>query len=219
MLMPFAEVVGEAANATEAYETIRKQKPELVLIDGDLESCTGLELLRLLGKEQLQALVLVSTDSYYATRYFHRFLRAGARGIYLKSSGKMVLHYCVRKLIDAGSSCDPEIAKLIIQKPLAASVIGLTEDQIRVLIRLDFRDEELAEELNTDLNTIGTFIEGLNQQLNVQTRTAAGLKAINFGYVLLPKMPVRNPETGMTEEHMRALKHAQAEIDQIEGNR
>jgi len=46
MLSPFAEVVAEGADGPDAYEAIREHEPDLVLIDMELENCTGLQVLQ-----------------------------------------------------------------------------------------------------------------------------------------------------------------------------
>jgi DNA-binding CsgD family transcriptional regulator len=87
---------------------------------------------------------------------------------------------------------------------------NLTDREIEVLIRLDLRNKEIAEELDMKLRTVEKHIECILAKLKVPTRTAAALKAVQLGYVLLPKMPGRDPVTGVT--HEQTVAELQAEL-------
>jgi Response regulator containing a CheY-like receiver domain and an HTH DNA-binding domain len=87
---------------------------------------------------------------------------------------------------------------------------NLTDREIEVLIRLDLRNKEIAEELDMKLRTVEKHIECILAKLKVPTRTAAALKAVQLGYVLLPKMPGRDPVTGVS--HEQTVAELQAEL-------
>jgi len=60
------------------------------------------------------------------------------------------------------------------------------------------------------LRTVEKHIECILAKLKVPTRTAAALKAVQLGYVLLPKMPGRDPVTGVS--HEQTVAELQAEL-------
>jgi DNA-binding CsgD family transcriptional regulator len=108
--------------------------------------------------------------------------------------------------------CDPKITQLVKQAPTNTSMpnCNLTDREIEVLIRLDLRNKEISEELDMKLRTVEKHIECILAKLKVPTRTAAALKAVQLGYVLLPKMPGRDPVTGVT--HEQTVAELQAEL-------
>jgi DNA-binding NarL/FixJ family response regulator len=209
MLAPVAEVVGEAADGMAAYEAIRNLGPDLVVIDVDLDILSGLEVLRRLQRD---AKILVATDSYHATKYFHQLCRAGAGGIYRKSTGKKALRDSIRELMNGGRPLDPAIAELIEQTPKVGDLSDLTKGEIETLVRLDLRNKEIAEELDIELRKVEKNVEFILSKLKVPTRTGAALKAVQMGYTLLPKTPGRDPATGSSHEYLQALQHALGEI-------
>ncbi len=217
MLAPVAEVIGEARDASEACEIILRLKPELVLIDFDLGSQTGLDVLKNLWGRAKPHKTLVATDTYHATKYYHQLCRAGANGFYMKRKGRKVLHDAVRELMDTGTSCDSEIARLVTQD-LDTPIGGLTEREIAVLIRLDLRNKEIAEELAMKFTTVEKHVECILSKLLVPTRTGAALKAVQYGYELLPKMSPRDPATLQSQEYLQALVHARMEIDRAKNS-
>lgn len=106
---------------------------------------------------------------------------------------------------------DPKITQLVKQQPSASAPnSNLTDREIEVLIRLDLRNKEIAEELDMKLRTVEKHIECILAKLKVPTRTAAALKAVQHGYVLLPKVPGRDPVTGVS--HEQTVAELQAEL-------
>jgi len=168
--------------------------------------------LQRLQKDGLPVKSLVATDSYHATKYFHQLCRAGAGGIYRKSTGKKALRDSIRELMNGGRPLDPAIAELIEQTPKVADLSDLSKREIETLVRLDLRNKEIAEELDIELRTVEKSVESILSKLKVPTRTGAALKARQMGYTLLPKMPGRDPATGNSHEYLQALQHALGEI-------
>lgn len=72
----------------------------------------------------------------------------------------------------------------------------LTENEIDVVIRLDLRNQEIAEDLNINIRSIQQYIYSIMKKFNVETRTAAYAKAIQSGYIVIPPLKVEE----MTED-------------------
>lgn len=206
------EIVGEAADGMAATEMIRRLRPDFVILDVDLDVLNGVEVCRRITTELPNSNVLVLTDSYHATKYHNQLMRAGARGFCLKSSGPRTLFEAIEQVTRALPYCDPKITQLVKQTPTNTSMpnCNLTDREIEVLIRLDLRNKEISEELDMKLRTVEKHIECILAKLKVPTRTAAALKAVQLGYVLLPKMPGRDPVTGVT--HEQTVAELQAEL-------
>jgi len=205
------EIVGEAADGMVAVELIRRLRPDFVILDVDLDILNGVEVARRVSTELPNSHLLVLTDSYHATKYHNQLLRAGARGFCLKSSGPRTLFEAIEQVTRGLPYCDPKITQLVKQSPsVSMPNTNLTDREIEVLIRLDLRNKEIAEELDMKLRTVEKHIECILAKLKVPTRTAAALKAVQLGYVLLPKMPGRDPVTGVT--HEQTVAELQAEL-------
>jgi DNA-binding NarL/FixJ family response regulator len=205
------EIVGEAADGMVALELIRRLKPDFVILDVDLDILNGVEVCRRVNQELPNSNILVLTDSYHATKYHNQLLRAGARGFCLKSSGPRTLFEAIEQTTRGLPYCDPKITQLVKQTPSTSLPnTNLTDREIEVLIRLDLRNKEIAEELDMKLRTVEKHIECILAKMKVPTRTAAALKAVQLGYVLLPKMPGRDPITGVT--HEQTVAELQAEL-------
>jgi two-component system, NarL family, response regulator YdfI len=205
------DIVGEAADGMAATEIIKRMRPDFIMLDVDLDILNGVEVCRRVTQELPGANILILTDSYHATKYHNQLLRAGARGFCLKSSGPRTLFEAIEQVTRSLPYCDPKITQLVKQSPATSMPnSNLTDREIEVLIRLDLRNKEIAEELDMKLRTVEKHIECILAKLKVPTRTGAALKAVQLGYVLLPKMPGRDPVTGVS--HEQTVAELQAEL-------
>jgi DNA-binding NarL/FixJ family response regulator len=211
MIEPFVQIVGEVADGMAAIEYIRRLRPDLVVLDVDLDLLNGVEVCRRVGQELLNSTVLVFTDSYHATKNYNRLTRVGALGLCLKSSGPQILFEAIEQVTRSLPYCDPKITQFVKQSPTISTTPkrDLTDGEIEVLIRLDMRNNEICEELDIQLRAVEKHIYSILQKLQVPTRTAAALKAVQMGYRLLPVMISRDTLTGKTHEQIAAEKFAE----------
>jgi DNA-binding LytR/AlgR family response regulator len=64
------EIVGEAENGIEAVEIIKKNKPDLALLDLQMPEATGLEVVKMLRKNQMPLIAFVTAYDEYAVQAF-----------------------------------------------------------------------------------------------------------------------------------------------------
>jgi len=64
------EIVGECANGTEAIAAVRKQKPDLLLLDIEMPGSNGFEVLQRLRSERLPMVVFITAHNEYAVKAF-----------------------------------------------------------------------------------------------------------------------------------------------------
>jgi len=72
ILQEFAdvEIVGEAENGAEAVEIIKRAKPDLALLDLQMPEASGLDVVRLLRKNQMPLVAFVTAYDEYAVQAF-----------------------------------------------------------------------------------------------------------------------------------------------------
>ncbi len=64
------EIVGEAENGVEAVEIIKETKPDLALLDLQMPEASGLEVVKLLRKNQLPLIAFVTAHDEFAIQAF-----------------------------------------------------------------------------------------------------------------------------------------------------
>ena len=64
------EIIGEAENGAEAFEMIKAGKPDLALLDLQMPEMTGLEVVKLLRKNQMPMVAFITAYDEYAIQAF-----------------------------------------------------------------------------------------------------------------------------------------------------
>ena len=133
-------VCGEAGNAAEAMEVIRKLNPELAIVDLSLPGANGIELIKNIRAEfpKLPILVLSMHDeSLYAVRA----LRAGADGYVMKHEAMANVIHAIREVFNGRPYLSPAMAAQVITKFAQRQAEGETD----AVERLSDRELEILE--------------------------------------------------------------------------
>lgn len=64
------EIIGEAENGAQAYELIKELKPDLALLDLQMPEMNGLEVVKLLRKNQMPLIAFITAYDQYAIQAF-----------------------------------------------------------------------------------------------------------------------------------------------------
>ena len=64
------ELIGEAENGAQAFELIKSEKPDLALLDLQMPEMTGLEVVKMLRKNQMPMIAFVTAYDEYAIQAF-----------------------------------------------------------------------------------------------------------------------------------------------------
>ncbi len=102
-------VCGEAGNAADAMIVVRKERPDLVIVDVGLPDRDGIELTRILTKKFPEVAVLILSmheEAYYA----ERALQAGARGYMVKHDAVEKIHVALNDVLAGQRYLSPAIA-------------------------------------------------------------------------------------------------------------
>jgi DNA-binding NarL/FixJ family response regulator len=108
-------VCGEANNAREAMDVIRKLKPDLAIVDLSLPGANGIELIKNIRAEfsKLPILVLSMHDE---SLYALRALRAGAEGYVMKHEAMANVIQAIREVFNGRPYLSPAMAAQVITK-------------------------------------------------------------------------------------------------------
>src|SRR5438128_4022611 len=155
-------VCGEAGNASEAMEVIRKLHPDLVIVDLSLPGTNGIELIKNIRAEfaKLPILVLSMHDE---SLYALRALRAGAEGYVMKHEAMANVVQAIREVFNGRPYLSPAMAAQVITKFAHRQSEGETDS----VERLSDRELEILE-------LIGKVIEvrQIAKQLHHSPKTA-----------------------------------------------
>jgi DNA-binding NarL/FixJ family response regulator len=157
-------VLDEARNGAEAIEKIRRQNPDVVLMDMNMPVMNGIECTKQIRLEFPQVKVLILSMHDHES-YLIEMLEAGANGYLLKNAAKDELIFAIKKIANDGIHFGPEFTLNMLSKYKAA--IGhssakvdakLTDREMDVLrlIAMGYTNTEMAKTLFTSVRTIET---------------------------------------------------------------
>ena len=175
------EIVGEAGDGEVAVALIRKQRPDVVLLDLRLPKLDGLQVIRDVGPERQGTRFLVLT-TYDGEDDISRALHAGASGYLLKGVGRSTLVEAIR-LVHAGRRYIPlEIADRVLPR---AATDELTLREVEVLRRIaeGLTNKEIGEQLDISESTVKGHVNNLLSKLGATDRTKALVLALKRGLV------------------------------------
>jgi DNA-binding NarL/FixJ family response regulator len=177
--LPDLSIVGSVGTAEEALAAVRETPPDVVLMDLNLPSASGVEATRQLLEVAPNTAVLVVTmvdddDSVVAA------LRAGARGYVLKGAAAGEISAAIRSVAAGVAVFGAGIASRLAQPPTArAADPDLTprERQVLELLADGASNKQIARTLNLSLKTVQNHVSRILDKLQAADRTQAALRA------------------------------------------
>ena len=169
-----AAQISEAATGRDALLRLRRDRPDLVMLDLNLPGIGGLELLRRMLLEDKAARVLVLT-MHAEPLYAARAMELGARGYLSKNTSAEELLTAVRRVKEGGRYIENEIAQeLALHKVSPDNVLqDLTERDLEILRLLaeGMSLVEIAEALGISYKTVANTCSHIKARLGM-TRTS-----------------------------------------------
>ncbi|MCZ0997119.1 response regulator transcription factor [Streptomyces mirabilis] len=187
------QVVGEAADGTEAVRVIRELRPDVALMDIRMPGINGIEAIRTLlgGPSPVPVHVLVLT-TFDLDEYVFEALRAGAAGFLLKDTPPARLIDAVRVIATGESLLSPGVTRRLIETyvrrpgytgPVTHALDGVTgrERDVLGLIARGLSNNEIAAELYLTVGTVKTHVSRLLTKLGARDRAQLVIAAYESG--------------------------------------
>src|SRR6266513_3163690 len=154
-------VCGEANNAPEAMDVIRKLNPDLAIVDLSLPGANGIELIKNIRAEfsKLPILVLSMHDE---SLYALRALRAGAQGYVMKHEAMANVVQAIHEVFSGRPYLSLEMAAQVITK----FAHGASEGEADPVDRLSDRELEILELIGK-----GTEVRQIAKRLHLSPKT------------------------------------------------
>ena len=183
------DVVAEAADGLAGLDAIRRERPDVAVIDIGLPGMDGVTLTKRVRAELPQTHVVIVTmidleDEVLAA------LGAGADAYCLKSSEPERIVDAVRIAAEGGAYFDPGIAHVVLARfsssrpsDVRSSPLTLRETEIVRLISDGHANGEIAELLHIGLGTVKGHIRDILEKLSASDRTQAAVVALRKGYI------------------------------------
>ncbi|RZS29844.1 LuxR family two component transcriptional regulator [Herbihabitans rhizosphaerae] len=176
------EVVGEAADGTEAVTLAEKLRPDVVLMDLRMPGADGVSAITELAARGNPAKVLVLT-TYDTDSDVLPAIEAGATGYLLKDAPREELFRAVRAAARGEAVLSPAVASRLIGQMRAPAKEPLSARELEVLgLIADGRtNKDAARKLFISEATVKTHLLHVYAKLGVNDRAAAVAQAFKLG--------------------------------------
>ena len=179
---PGFELVGDWGSAENALARLPEARPDVVLMDINLQAASGIELVKRL-KVQLPATQFVMVTVYQDADHIYDALAAGATGYLLKEASREELIAAVEDVHQGGSPMSSRIARKVVQSfthsPVgipAGAGLSAREEEVLGLLARGYLIKEVADQLKISIPTVKTYVRRMYEKLHVRSRSQAVAK-------------------------------------------
>lgn len=196
------EVVGEGGITEQVLSTMESSSPDVVLLDIDYPSFTGLKFCRRIKQLLANVSVIVLTPQVDDEQFFE-VIKSQASAYLSKESGADELADAVRRCaggehpINGKLADSPGVAERILrqfqelsgEKEIAEFTSPLTRREMEILqyMAKGYLNKQIAEALSVSEQTVKNHITSILRKLNVNARTQAVVVAIRTGLVSISR--------------------------------
>ena len=184
---PDIEVIGQAADGIQAMVIIKKEKPDVVLLDMVMPNQDGLTTIPKIKEVAPNTRILVVT-AFAENDLVYQAIKAGALGYILKDATRDQLLQAIRDVDQGRASLQPSIAVKLIQEinhptELIYTADPLTRRELETirLIARGLSNQEIADKLVVNERTIAKYVSSILDKLQLANRPQAALYAQREG--------------------------------------
>ena len=188
---PDFTIVGDAANAEQAFELIERLRPDVILLDIRLPGTSGIDVCRTVTERYPEAAVIILT-TFTDESLVAQCIQAGARGFIVKDIERFDLKRSIRAVARGEAAIDSKAAVAVLAQLRRASHVSneptpepLRSQQI-VILRLvaqGLSSREIATQLYLSENTVKGYVQEILHRLGVKNRTEAVMVAVKQGWL------------------------------------
>lgn len=169
------DVVAEANCGSDAIVEAAKSQPDVILLDLNMKGMSGLDTLKALRNEGIDARIIILTVSD-ARSDVYAVIDAGADGYLLKDSEPEILLENIRQASKGRNVFSDVVAQYLSSRGEQVNPFSeLTERELDVLqeVARGMSNKQVAFELHISEETVKVHIRNLLRKLNVRSRVAA----------------------------------------------
>jgi DNA-binding NarL/FixJ family response regulator len=185
------EVVGQAADGSEAVHACRELQPDVVLMDVRMPVMDGIEATRQIAAQGPSRVLMLTT--FDLDTYIYDAFLAGASGFLLKDVRRSELIHAVGTVALGETLVAPAITRRLVeefvrrphpgQSPALLDVLTGREVEILALVGRGYSNSEIASELFLAEATVKTHVSRIFGKLALRDRVQAVVLAYETGIV------------------------------------
>ncbi|NUR73774.1 MAG: response regulator transcription factor [Hamadaea sp.] len=184
-------VVGEAATGSDAVSLVRKERPDVALMDIRMPGLDGLEATRrIVADPELREVRVLMLTTFDEDEHISTALRHGAAGYLLKDIRPGDLRHAIRVVAAGEALLSPAVTRKVIAsytsvrtRPELLSALTERERDVLREIALGHSNTELAARLHISAATARTYVSRLLAKLAARDRAQLVVLGYESGLV------------------------------------
>ena len=190
------EVVGTVANGLEVIRAVRKEKPDVILMDIRMPEMDGVVCTQIIKENYPDIRVIVLT-TFDDDEYVFNALKYGASGYLLKRISAKELAEAIRKVYHGTAMINEDIASKVLKLFSRMAQVNLaiqvdeehaaefrpTEWNIIALVGRGMSNKEIAAKLKLSDGSVRNSLSTILGKLNLRDRTQLAIWAVQTGAV------------------------------------
>ena len=190
------EVLDSVANGKEVIRAIRKNKPDVILMDIRMPEMDGVVCTQII-KENHPEIKIIILSTFDDDEYVFNALKYGASGYLLKGTSTQELAEAIRKVYKGAAMINEDIASKVVklfsqmaQTNMTIQVdekqtesLKATERQIVALVGRGLSNKEISQKLSLSEGTVRNSLSIILSKLALRDRTQLAIWAVQTGAV------------------------------------
>jgi DNA-binding NarL/FixJ family response regulator len=189
------ELVGEAPDGAAAVELVRRERPDVVLMDVRMPVLDGIEATRRITADaDLTGVKVVILTTFDVDDYVHAAIRAGASGFLLKDAPPEDVLDAIRIVARGDALLAPSVTRRIIEElaarpdphrptPPRLDVLTEREREVLALVGRGLSNVEIAARLYVSPATAKTHVSHVLTKLDARDRAQLVVMAYESGHI------------------------------------
>lgn len=188
------EVTDVVANGQEVIQSIRKKRPDVILMDIRMPKLDGVRCTKII-KENYPDIKIIILTTFDDDEYVYNALKYGASGYLLKGVSIDELVKAVHTVYSGRAMINPDIAtkvvKLFSQMAKGYNPIEVGKKEVEALTKTEWKiieqvayglsNREIADALNLSEGTVRNYLSTILSKLKLRDRTQLAIWAIQSG--------------------------------------
>lgn len=190
------EVTDAVANGLEVIRSVRKNRPDIILMDIRMPEMDGVVCTQII-KENYPDIKIIIVTTFDDDEYVFNALKYGASGYMLKGASMQELSDAIRKVYQGTAMINGDIASKVVKlfSRMAQSNLTIQVDelqskslkenewQIIVQVGSGLSNKEIATKLNLSEGTVRNSLSIILSKLGLRDRTQLAIWAVQTGAV------------------------------------
>lgn len=185
------EVIDAVSNGQETIASIRKNRPDIILMDIRMPKMDGVQCTRII-KENYPDIKIIILTTFDDDEFVYNALKWGASGYLLKGVSMDGLEQAIRTVYSGQAMINPDIATKVVRlfSEMAKSdyTMQVKEEQIEEITNTEWKiingvvsgesNKEIAERLKFSEGTVRNYLSSILNKLGFRDRTQLAIWAV-----------------------------------------